>query len=113
MAKIDELITAITADKELMSVVMQHTWVSGSQTDVYPIEISLNGYLPRIDIQLNIKVKRAKASRSFYKKDERMLKGIGERYKSQHGKLVEGYSLSTLDGSCPPTLILWLKKQNL
>ena len=77
----------------------QGIWISGSSTEVYPIEL---GPLD-ICVQLDSKVKRAGCksfNMRYYKILERAMNAITERHKD----VVQYAFLSAQDDSCPATM---------
>lgn len=77
----------------------QGVWISGSSTEVYPIEL---GPLD-ICVQLDGKVKRAdykSFNMRYYKILERAMNAITERHKN----VIQYAFLSAQDDSCPATM---------
>ena len=108
--KLTSLVQTMAADEKMQKIAMKHSWMSGCQTDVSPLELWTCGIFKRIEIQLDVKRKKIKSKKSleFYKADERRINEIASKYLKEYPKLINTFTLCVKDDSCPPVLVFWL-----
>lgn len=97
--EIQSLLDDIMQDSTIEKYRCKYTWISGSSTEVYPIEVGPCD----ICIQLDSKVKKSDGksfNNRYYKILERAMSAIADR----HQDAVEYACLSAQDDSCPATM---------
>lgn len=106
--KRETLLQAMAENEHLKPFVCQHTWVSGSSTEVYPYVLWNSDMFPQIEVQLNVMLKGRYPNYKFYVGDERKLTKIARAIKEGNQDVVKDFYLKTNDGSCPAELIFEL-----
>lgn len=86
------IVEEIKRDKMLCKYILENTWLSGSNTIVYPIAICKES--KQIIIQLNT--------------DKRIFDKFIDRTCKKYSRLTKGY-FNKSDGSCPSTIMFYYK----
>ena len=100
--EIQSLLDDIMQDPTIEKYRCKYTWISGSSTEVYPIEVG-----PRdICIQLDRKVEK-RDGKSFNKRYEKILERTMNAIADRHQDVVKYAYLGAQDDSCPSCM--WFK----
>lgn len=87
----EQLMHMISNDPFIQKYILHHTWISGENATVYPIQ----GWLDSIDVQIN-------TDKNVFSKC------IDRIVKNSNGALIKGY-FDKSNGSCPSRIVFKLK----
>jgi hypothetical protein len=98
-----EIVEYITKSDFVKKYVYNHTWISGSSTNVYPIEVWMGG---EKDVTNDI-VLQLSGCKQW---QERMLKKLANELVKNFGVVVKNVYVSRNDGSCPDEAYIKISK---